>query len=129
MKAVDTNVVLRFLTWDDDVYSPLASACIAGGVFVAHSVLIETEWALRSGYGWDRRRIARNFADFLAIETVDADQVEALRWALDRFSRGADWADMLHLIASSGHSAFATFDRALRKQAGSDSPIPIETVK
>lgn len=129
MRAIDTNVVLRFLTWDDEAQSGVAARCIEDGVFVPHSVLLETEWGLRSGYGWDRQRIGRAFNDFLAIDSVEADQIDALRWALDRFSGGADWADMLHLIASSGHSAFATFDRPLRKQAGGNAPIAIETLK
>lgn len=126
MKAVDTNVLLRFLTVDDDRQSRVAGECLAVGVFVPHSVLIETEWVLRSGYGWNAQRINGEFTDLLAMDCIEVDQIDALHWALDRHREGADWADMLHLVASRGHAAFSTFDRSLAKEAGSEPPLPVE---
>ena len=129
MKAVDTNVVLRFLTVDDDRQSAAAAECLAAGVFVPHSVLIETEWVLRSGYGWNAERINSELTDLLAMESIEVDQVDDLLWALDRHREGADWADMLHLIASRGHAAFSTFDRSLAKEAGGEPPLPVEFLR
>jgi predicted nucleic-acid-binding protein len=129
MKAVDTNVLLRFLTVDDDLQSSAAAECLATGVFVPHSVLIETEWVLRSGYGWDAKRINSELTDLIAMQCIEVDQVDALQWALDRHREGADWADMLHLVASRGHTAFSTFDRSLAREAGTEPPLPVELLK
>jgi predicted nucleic-acid-binding protein len=129
MKAVDTNILVRFLTVDDDMQAALATACIGGGVFVTHGVLMETEWVLRSGYDWTADRINGELTDLLAMECVEVDRIDALQWALDRHADGADWADMLHLIAAGGHDAFVTFEKNLPKRAGSESPVPIELLK
>jgi predicted nucleic-acid-binding protein len=129
MKAIDTNIVLRFLTADGDRQYALATECISTGVFVPHSVLIETEWVLRSGYGWDVQRINVALADLIAMDCIEVDQVDALHWALDRYRQGADWADMLHLVASTGHTAFSTFDRGLAKEAGGDPPLTVELLR
>jgi predicted nucleic-acid-binding protein len=124
MKAVDTNVILRFLTVDDARQAASATECIRAGVFVSHGVLLETEWVLRSGYGWTPARINVEFTDLLAMQCVEVEQVDALHWALERHLLGADWADMLHLVATHGHEAFVTFDAKLAKRAG-DAPLPI----
>jgi predicted nucleic-acid-binding protein len=128
MKAVDTNVILRFLTADDPRQTAAATKCIGAGVFVSHSVLIETECVLRSGYGWTAARINGQLTDFVAMQCVEMDQIDALHWALERHLLGADWADMLHLIAASAHDAFVTFDAKLAKRAG-DAPLPITVLR
>lgn len=127
MKAVDTNVILRFLTLDDPHQAALATECIRNGVYISHGVLMETEWALRSGYGWSAGRINGELTDLIAMDCVAVDRVDALRWALDRHRAGADWADMLHVIAAAGHDAFLTFEKNLRE--GPDSPVPVERLK
>lgn len=129
MKAADTNIVVRFLTVDDPRQSDRAADCLQAGLFIPHGVLMETEWVLRSVYRWSADRINEEFADLLALESVEVDQLDALYWALDRHRDGADWADMLHLIASGGHSAFVTFDEAIADAAGPDLPIPVECLK
>lgn len=127
MKAVDTNIILRFLTLDDPDQASLATDCIRGGVYISHGVLMETEWALRSGYQWEAARINSELADLIAMECVEVDRADALRWALDRHRAGADWADMLHVIASTGYDAFVTFEKRLRE--GTASPVPVERLR
>ncbi|TMJ20296.1 MAG: type II toxin-antitoxin system VapC family toxin [Alphaproteobacteria bacterium] len=129
MKAVDANVILRFLLLDDAVQSPLAEKCIKQGVFVSDGVLMETEWALRRRSGWDRRQVNDALAALLALDMVAVAQPERLAWALDRHGRGADWADMLHLIAARGNDSFVTFDTGIPKEAGIQSPVPVELLK
>lgn len=51
MTALDTNVVVRFLVNDDDQQAQRARALIAAGnVHIPPTVLLETEWVLRSAY-------------------------------------------------------------------------------
>ena len=55
MRAVDTKVVVRYLTGDDPGQSAGARTVIdAGDVFVGTTVLLEGEWVLRSVYGFSR---------------------------------------------------------------------------
>lgn len=124
MKAIDTNVVVRFILRDEPLQSATAAACIAGGVFVSHGVLMEAEWVLRH-VGWKRPRVNSALASFLAIEQVSVAQPDQIEWALARHLEGADWADMLHLIAARGHDVFTTFDVQLAKRAGADAPVPV----
>jgi len=129
VKAVDTDVVVRFITQDDPGQSQQAAQCVAQGVFVSESVLMETEWVLRSVARWDRKRVNDALSIFLAVESVAIARPAALAWALDRHRDGADWADMLHLIAARGHDAFVSFDRRLPKRVGSAPPVPVEVLK
>jgi predicted nucleic-acid-binding protein len=124
--AVDTNVIIRIVTGDDPLQTPIARALVARRVFISHSVLMETEWVLRSYYRWGRSDIAEAFDDLLNLQGVHVLHGEALFWALDRYRLGADWADMLHLIACRGTESFHTFDRSLIRDAGDAAPVPVE---
>jgi predicted nucleic acid-binding protein len=52
MLAVDTNLIVRYLTGDHPKQSAKARAVIDGeDVFVSTAVALETEWVLRRVYG------------------------------------------------------------------------------
>src|ERR1041385_573755 len=56
MLAIDTNVVVRYLTSDHPKQAARAEALVERqDVFVATTVLLETEWVLRSAYGFEPR--------------------------------------------------------------------------
>lgn len=61
-----------------------------------------------------------------AIQSVDVEAYDLVRWALDRFRLGAGFGDMIHLIAARHTTALVTFDKSLAKDAGPDTPLPIE---
>jgi predicted nucleic-acid-binding protein len=129
MIAVDTNVIVRFLVADDSHQARSAQECVAAGAFVSHGVLMEAEWVLRTVYRLAREGIAGGLLDLLDLDCIHAHDDELLRWAIERYRRGADWADLLHLIAARAHAGFVTFDRALNRQAGRDAPVPIEVLR
>lgn len=129
MSAVDTNVVVRLIVKDDSEQRAAARALLRDGIFVSHAVLMEAEWVLRSVYGFDRQTIGEALSDLLALAGVDTADTELLRWALDRYRAGADWADMLHLIDARGKGAFVTFDRDLARSAGPDAPTAVRLLK
>ena len=126
MKSADTNLIVRFLVRDEPAQVARARGYVERGIFVSDSVLMETEWVLRSGYSWPRDRITLALSSLIQIAGVRVASGSDLRWALDRYGAGADWADMLHLIASRGHDAFVTFDKSLPGDAGPATPIAIE---
>jgi len=129
VRAVDTNVVARFLLDDDPHQSPIARGIIAEGVVIPVTVLVEIGWLLSSSYyRYPPRIVAEILRDFLDLPTVSVMQPNAVEWALDRAIAGADFADMLHLVAAVGAASFVTFDRGIAKVAGAAPPIPIETL-
>ena len=127
MKAVDTNIVLRFLLNDDPVQTPAAEAVMREGVLIPATVLLETGWVLASRYGFDRHRLADALGALLDLPTIHVPSEEAHRLAIEHFRGGTDFADALHLVAAGGSEAFVTFDRALADL--SDSPLPIELAR
>ncbi|MGH6896882.1 MAG: type II toxin-antitoxin system VapC family toxin [Geminicoccaceae bacterium] len=117
MIAVDTNVVVRFLARDDPAQSPRAKALMeTGSVFVLRTVVLETEWVLRTTYGFDRAAIADGVTKLLGLPGVEVEEAAMVAQALDWYGKGLDFADALHLASSGRAEAFATFDRALRRK-------------
>lgn len=126
MRAIDTNVVVRFLAGDDPAQSPKARALVeAGDLFVPLTVMLETEWVLRSVYGHKGPQVAAALRAFAGLPGISVEAPERLAEALDRAEAGMDFADALHLGGTNGCDALLTFDRRFVKAARA---IGIETV-
>lgn len=116
--SVDTNILVRYLTRDDEAEAGRAKALFARDtIFVTTTVLLELEWVLRSRYGFPRDRIAYMFALIAQTEGITLEEPERVATALRAFARGLDFADAIHVAGSGNAIAFATFDRALLKAA------------
>jgi predicted nucleic-acid-binding protein len=130
LSSVDTNILLRRITRDDPVQLEIAKAIFASDtVLIAHTVLLETAWVLRSFYKWSSARIAEAFESLLDLENVEIQEEAGVRWAIGRYASGADFADMLHVASSRPADRFITFDTKLAKQAGKTASIQIDTVE
>jgi predicted nucleic-acid-binding protein len=71
MLAIDANLVVRYLTGDHPRQSAKAKAVIDGEeVFVSRTVMLETEWVLRSAYGFDAKRVCKAFRGFGGLPNV-----------------------------------------------------------
>lgn len=123
MHAIDTNVVVRYLTGDDRAQAVKARGLIeAESVFVATTVLLESEWVLRSVYGFSGKDVAAALKAFSGLPGITVESPSLLREALDRAEAGMDFADALHL-GSSGHcDTMLTFDRGFIRTARGSSP-------
>lgn len=118
MLAIDTNVVIRYLTGDHPDQSPRARALIENQpVFVPVTVALEVEWVLRSAYGYATPDIARAMRAFGGLPTVTVEEAALVAEALDRSEAGMDFADALHLAKSAHCDGFASFDRRFIKIA------------
>jgi predicted nucleic-acid-binding protein len=115
--AVDTNVLVRYLVEDDVVQTDRAEAVLRAGALLLKSVLLETEWVLRSIYRFKRRAIADGIARLLGLPGIEIEDRPAVARALDWYGQGLDFADALHLASSGRVEAFATFDGTLRRKA------------
>jgi predicted nucleic acid-binding protein len=118
MLAVDTNLVVRYLTSDHPKQSAKARAVIdAEDVFVSTTVLLETEWVLRSVYSYHSAQVCAALRAFAGLPRVSLEDPTLVATALDRTTHGLDFADALHLGRAEGCDAFVTFDQRLIKMA------------
>jgi predicted nucleic-acid-binding protein len=129
MLAIDTNVVVSYLTGDHPAQSAKAKAIVGNeDVFVATTVLLETEWVLRSVYGFPPDRLAKTLTAFAGLPTVTlekpASAAKALAWA----QAGMDLADALHLVGAEACEALVTFDRDFAKRANAVDGIAVRTL-
>jgi predicted nucleic-acid-binding protein len=112
--AVDTDILVRCLTGDDPEQTARARGVVeAHPVWVALTVLLETEWVLRRSYRFEPVRVARALRGLLGLPTVTAEQPDRAAAALAWMEGGMDFADALHLAGAVGCEAFVTFDAAL----------------
>lgn len=127
MIALDTNILVRFFVRDDETQALKARALInASSVLVLTTVLMETEWVLRSRYGFSREHISAAFADLCGLNSVILDHTLLIERGLTAFAAGMDFADALHLAGSDAAEAFATFDADVaRKATGVAGFLPV----
>lgn len=118
MIAIDTNLIVRYLTGDHPEQSSRARGIVDGQpVFVAVTVVLEAEWVLRSAYGYGRSDVARALRAFGGLSTVTIEDSAIVAAAFDLAESGMDFADALHLTKSAHCEEFVTFDRKFMKAA------------
>ncbi|MEJ1937357.1 type II toxin-antitoxin system VapC family toxin [Nostoc sp. NIES-2111] len=119
MIGLDTNVLLRAITGDDPVVTPLAEGVLSGltdakpGV-VNGVVLAELAWPLRTRYGYARTEIAGIIERLTARSAIHVGDRDAVMAAITRSrEEGLDFADALigELNRSAGCSTTLTFDQ------------------
>jgi predicted nucleic-acid-binding protein len=116
--AVDTNVVVRLLTGDDPAQVEVVRRLFAAEtVFLPKTVVLETEWVLRSLYGLSARTIAQALSALVALPQVRCEDAAIVSAALDLMRQNLDFADALHVASSGAAERFATFDRTLVRRA------------
>jgi predicted nucleic-acid-binding protein len=120
MLAIDTNLIVRYLVGDDAIQAARARKLIDGNaVFVCTTVLLETEWVLRSAYDYSEAQRAKALGDFAGLPRVTLEDPDAVTKALGWMQKGLDFADGLHLAKAEDCDAFVTFDREFAKTAQS----------
>ena len=125
MRAIDTNLVVRYLTGDHPEQAARARAVIdTGPVFASTTVLLESEWVLRSVYEFSGKQVAAALRAFAGLPHVSVESPFMLAEALDRAENGMDFADALHLGAAARCEAMLTFDRGFIEKA-KDTPIRV----
>jgi len=127
VRAIDTNVVVRFLTNDDKDQAQAARAAIgAGDIFLATTVLLETEWVLRSAYRFEPHRIAESFQGLAGLPTITVEEPGRLAQAISWMRQGMDFADALHLAKADSCTAFLSLDQTLARLAAASGATPVE---
>ncbi len=118
MIAVDTNIIVRLLTHDDEQQFRLAHAVFEmEAVFIPDTALLETEWVLRFAYEFEAAEIQSAFVKLLGLPNVRVANPDLLAKAIEWHGAGLDFADALHLAASQDASRLLTFDAKFIKKA------------
>lgn len=118
MRAIDTNLLVRFLTNDDEEQSRRAREAVAEGeAYVASTVLLEAEWVLRAGYKLPRQAVVQALGAFVNLPQVRLGEPGRVAKALDWAMAGMDFANALHLAAAEDCEGFLSFDRSLQTMA------------
>lgn len=126
MLAVDTNVIVRYLTRDDAEQFAKASALIQNeDVYVCTTVLLETEWVLRHGYRFSREQVITALAAVAGLPRVTLEDPASTAKALDWTARGMDFADALHLAKAAGCDAFVSFDQRFAAVANTIGEVKV----
>jgi len=119
MITIDTNVIVRFLTHDDELQYQKAYQVFATSerIFIPKTVVLETEWVLRFSYKFSSERIAVALTNLLGLENIVTENKELIIMALQWHEKGMDFADALHLSFSLHTQAFLSFDKKMIKKS------------
>lgn len=97
-------------------------------IFVSLGVLLEAGWVLQSRYRFSRDEVAEALTLVISLDRIVVARLTLVAWAIGRYRSGADLADMMHLASAAKLGTFATFDQRVARDAGTDTPVPIETL-
>lgn len=125
MKALDTNVLIRYLVQDDAKQAAAANRFIENQCtedspcFIGQITLCEIAWVLESNYGQNRVAIAEIIEQLLQVGQLEVMGSSVVWKALrDYQNSNADFPD--HLLArvneSVGCESTVTFDKKASKQ-------------
>ncbi len=126
MIALDTNVLVRFLTQDDQDQGRMASDLIGGLTeqnpgFVAREVLVELVWVLERSYQYERSEIARVLEGFLSASELEIEEGDSVGAVLQLYEgKGFGFSDLMIRQAArrAGAAVVKTFDRKTARLDG-----------
>ncbi|MCT7982087.1 type II toxin-antitoxin system VapC family toxin [Laspinema sp. A4] len=118
MIAVDTNIVVRLLTQDDEVqYQKSLQIFQNPEIFIPDTVILETEWVLRFAYQFTPLQVCSALRKLLGLPNIYLTYSMVVHQALLWHETGLDFADAFHLAQSQDCENFYTFDEKLIKNA------------
>lgn len=133
MVGLDTNLLVRYFTQDDEQQSQRAGALLETHCtpespgFITTVVICELIWVLSKGYGYKRSDIARLFRAILSTPSLKVESHALVSRALVLYEKGgAGFADYLVAITCEQNKALPiyTFDNTAIKNSSLFSAIP-----
>lgn len=116
--TIDTNVLVRLLVVLDPVQNAIVERMAAEHrLRIIPTVILETEWVLRSVIKVDATTTNRLLRSLLATERLEIESREAVAIDLDLHASGMDFADAMHVCGCGPDQTFVTFDRDLVRRA------------
>ena len=128
MIALDTNVLIRYLTRDNPEQAEAARALLQGLTtngpgFICREVVIEVVWVLERSYRFRRERIANIVVELVATDTLVIEDDNDVAQADAAYREGsADFSDLMILAAANrvGAQPLYTFDRRFARLDGTE---------
>jgi len=126
MKALDTNVLIRFLLNDEPVQSDKVHNLFLNAqkreerLFVGQLTLLETVWVLGSRYGFSRENLLSSLKKLFALPVLVFEKAEMLEeFAETASTSSVDLSDLLIALSakSSQCETTLTFDRKAAKES------------
>jgi predicted nucleic-acid-binding protein len=125
---VDTNVLVRYLTWDDEAQATASADAIetADEIIIPTIVLCETAWVLKRSYRHRADEIAAALRRVVESRNVVADR-PAAEAGLAMMLRGGDFADGVIAFDLDRHAAarIVTLDRDFARLHDPQQVVPL----
>lgn len=126
MIALDTNVLVRFLTQDDDAQFQVAADLIKGCTrdlpgYVCREVMIELVWVLERAYKYSREEIADALLSIVTASQLSVENAQDIASIVNLYrDEGYDFADLMIRQAAqrTGSRILKTFDQKLARLDG-----------
>ncbi|HWK59782.1 MAG TPA: type II toxin-antitoxin system VapC family toxin [Eoetvoesiella sp.] len=125
--AIDTNVLVRLLTCDDEAQCAAAVRIVQAAAedgtpaLISSGVLLETEWVLRSRYKLLPAQIQQAFNAILETHELILQEPATVEEALSLWRNwpGSDFADCMHVANAAQHArTLVTFDQGAARLPG-----------
>ena len=128
MIALDTNVLIRYLTRDNPEQAEAARALLQGLTtdnpgFICREVVIEVVWVLERAHRFTREQIANVVVELVATDTLVIEDDNDVAQAAAVYREGsADFSDLMILAAANrvGAQPLYTFDRRFARLDGTE---------
>jgi len=118
MIAIDTNVIVRFLTHDDEQqYQKSYALFHKHEIFIPDTVILETEWVLRYAYNFEVETICDAFVRLFGLKNIQLANPSFVFQAIAWHRQGMDFSDALHLTHCQKYKKLYTFDKKFSVKA------------
>ena len=126
MITLDTNVLVRFLTQDDDAQFQVAAGLIEGCTrdvpgYVCREVMIELVWVLERAYKYSREEIAEALLSIVTASQLSVENAQDIASVVNLYRKeGYDFADLMIRQAAqrTENRVLKTFDQKLARLDG-----------
>jgi len=126
MTSVDTNILIRLLTCDDETqYKQAYTFFKSENIFLPDTVILEAEWVLRFAYSFTKDQISDAFLKLVRLPNINLANPMTVYDALQWYANGLDFADALHLAESQHCKKMVTFDKSFIKKSKGLSPCKV----
>lgn len=120
--AVDTNIILRIITCDDEKLLSRARSLVkkyaTDDIFVSYAIMMETHYVLSKYYKYSSDAIIEAFGDLMKIEQFYFEHETSVRLALAKYGNGFSFTDsLIGEIGNIKNLKTYTFDKALKKDS------------
>jgi len=118
MISVDTNIIIRFLTHDDNQqYKKAFSIFNSYEIFISDTVILETEWVLRFAYNYSTEEICSAFINLFGLKNIHLSNPSFIAQAIEWHKQGVDFSDAMHLTQCQQFETLYTFDKKFASKA------------